>query len=419
MNKILTVFVLFVSSVASAVFATSVRAEENFYLEIGHPASVEETNEQWRDLSTKYKSILGKLTFYPKKIVSPEGETNSIIQAGPINEKSKAHKFCNRLFAKTIPCFVIEGIESLPPSMAAEMSQVASKSSGGKLLFPWQVADYQDAEVAVAQAIPVPLTRKTNDEPAERVEVKPTFVPERKPVVSAGVKNFSAREFSSQETGGLIVEPFPDEAAASRFWSHANNKFASLTEGIHVRIQRPLTARGEDNIQVKIYPFPDGEAAAEFCKQVAGSFDMELECHYEIANSPTAAKIKTVELASPRSDEYSDHSRNSERKAPALQSEIIERKPSLEVRELPNVGEVFWVQVAIAESKEEATSRWNEIKKKNSKIVKGIPRKLIYSASAYAKYSVRLGSFADEEEANSVCNKLLSNGVDCLVVSTK
>lgn len=417
MKKALTISGILLTMLSFS--ALSVRAADSFYLEIGHPASLEETNEQWQDLSTRYKSTLGKLTFYPKKILSQDGETASVIQAGPIDEKNKAQKFCNKLFAKTIPCFVIEGIENLPPSMAVDISRAATDSATRKVLFPWQIENAEHAaEVAVAQAIPVPLSKKSNEDDYEKIEVKPTFIPEQKQVVSSGgVKNFSAKEFASMETGGLIVQPFPDEVSSSKFWNYANNKFPELTDGLRVRVQRPLTAKGSGDIQVKIYYFPDGVSAGEFCNKVVSGFGMELECNYEIANSPSS-RVQTVGLETPQIDKHQKPRQSSEHRVPVQQAEIVERKPFVEVRELPDESKVFWAQVAIAESKEEATNRWNEIKKGNAAAVKGVSRKLIYSAEAYAKYSVRLGSFADEEDAKSVCNKLQSRGVDCLVVST-
>ncbi len=116
---------LFAASAALVTFTqTNAYADESYYIEIGKPSTVEETQEQWNDLSKKYKSMLEKLTFYPKSVINEDGETSNIIQAGPISEKEKAQKICNRFFAKGIQCFVLEGIEKKSDLLFAKQLNV-------------------------------------------------------------------------------------------------------------------------------------------------------------------------------------------------------------------------------------------------------------------------------------------------------
>lgn len=432
---------------AATIFAATAYAADSYYIEIGKPSSVGEARAQWSDLSKKYKSMLGKLTFYPKSVINEQGETNNIIQAGPITEKEKAQKICNKLFAKDIPCFVLEGIENSPPTMSIGISQAsnATSSSENSFSFPWknvgsapQESDTQDssteANVDVAQAIAVPLSGNSNDEdvaePEEKTPVKPLLITENRTPPKAAVKNFSANEFNSRETGGLIIKKFPNEKSANKFWNYVNDKLPDLVDGLNVRIQRSLLANNNSGVQIKVYPFPNGEAAASFCAQAVNDFGEVLECHYDVSNAlvSNVARVpsETTLENSQRTNSYIERrqlfqqSQSSQRRLPSQQSEIQESNSSIDIQELPEQSDkIFWAQVAIADNKDEANHRWEDIKKKNAALVKGVSSKLTSSSSAYAKYSVRLGSFDSEDDANKLCDKLQLKGVDCLVVSTK
>ena len=182
-QKMLLVLIFVVSTTALAAVSY---AADGFYLEIGKQGTANYANAQWKDLSEKYKKILGELTFYPKSVTNQNGETVHVIQAGVIADKHKAQKICGQLFAKNIPCFVIEGIEDSPPAM----SQNISKVSGGMIAvdnsLPWiseapkvlgqisvptapivpkepQINKKVEGKVDVAQAIPVPLDDKVGD----------------------------------------------------------------------------------------------------------------------------------------------------------------------------------------------------------------------------------------------------------------
>lgn len=429
---------LFAASAALVTFTqTNAYADESYYIEIGKPSTVEETQEQWNDLSKKYKSMLEKLTFYPKSVINEDGETSNIIQAGPISEKEKAQKICNRFFAKGIQCFVLEGIENAPPKVAIGMTRASNTpTENGEFIFPWQTADssqqvaapaapVSEGNVDVAQAIPVPLTSDNNNDStnsavrSQQIPAPVEVVGEKRATAKpkSFVKNFSADEFAPEETGTLIIERFPDETAASKFWNYTSNEFPDMVHGLRVRIQRPRLVDDKGGMQFKAYPFASGEAAAAFCNQAVNAFGTELECHYEVSNEQNRTQTGVLQ----HSNGYEER-RNALRRIPseqfALQSQS-RRPSSIAVQELPEAGKSYWAQVAIADSQSEAQHRWDDIKKKNKAIVDGVESKLTTSSSSYAKYSVRLGSFDSEDQANDLCDKLQAKGVDCLVVSTR
>lgn len=443
------------SLLAVPVFSGISYAADSYYIEIGKPGSVEETHEEWSDISTKYKSLLGKLNFYPKASINQQGETTNTIQAGPINEKSKAQKICNKLFSKQIQCFVIEGIEKKPPTMSIRMSQASSAPDDS--IFQWhnetqapQVIETQPqpmadngasgvAKVDVAQAIPVPLSSRPNDDGfvditksvKQQSSFEPKFVPQDSPEVRGGVQNFSVDEFSALQPGTLVVKGFSSEAQASKFWNYVNSEFPDMANGLRVSIQRPLVANNRGVALIKVSPFASGEAAGAFCQQAVGSFGVSLECHYEINrqaeqntgnNRYNRAEIdgdnENDVFESQHNNAYTQRRQLSQRRIPVQQMAIPRHESSIiDIQELPQQGKTYFAQVAISESKGEANHRWADIKKKNASTVKGVDAKLATSSSSYAKYSMRLGSFDSEDAANKLCDKLQARGVDCLVVS--
>lgn len=437
-NKI--VFNLFISlSILSAsALIAKVYAAETYYIEVGKPSSIEEIHEEWSDLTKKYRSLLGKLNFYPKATISQEGETTNTIQAGPIREKARAQKICNKLFSNNTPCFVIEGIENKPPTMSIRVSQAATQP--GDTVFPWHVNDAppeqpapssprangrkSEAKVDVAEAIAVPLSNHADTAMNDnRPAPEPEIIQDDQPQSANLVRNFSQQEFASMESGALVVNGFSSEEQASSFWNYVNSEFPDMVNGLRVRIQRPMLASNGRAAQIKIHPFASGAAAQAFCNQAVNGFGISLECHYEASNPQASSNISNNNFENDESAHTSAYAqrRQFQRRAPAGQNarvlDVPRHQSAIEIQELPEQGKIYWAQVAIAESKGEATHRWNDIKKKNAAALKGVNSKLSVSSSAYAKYSMRLGSFENENDANSLCDKLQARGVDCLVVS--
>jgi len=115
-----------ISLMIASATSHSAYAADAFYLEIGNQGTADEISAEWKKLSKKHKNLLGKLEFFPKSVTDKGGDTAHIIQAGPITEKRKAQAICNKLFARDVSCFVIEGIEDRPPSSSVSMSKMFS-----------------------------------------------------------------------------------------------------------------------------------------------------------------------------------------------------------------------------------------------------------------------------------------------------
>ena len=426
MRKNLTisaVFTLITLSLSLSIFSASdAFATDNFFIEIGSPSSIEEVNQNWNDLSTKYKTRLGKLTLFPKSIVDEQGKTSNIIQAGPIAEKDNAQRICNILFAKDINCFVIEGIEGKPPTMSIGMVQATSNSSTGFSL-PWlnigaapvvladngeEETSSAEADVDVAEAISVPLSDNTSSVTARN---RP-MAEQRKPINVT--RELPLIRFSSDEAGKLIIGTFTNENEAHKFWNYANEQHSELIGDLSVRIQKPLMASNRGGIQVSIGQFANGGVAANFCNQTISGFSTTLKCRYAVENDVFSGGSN-----SNHSNKYEQRRTSLERRSPEQQTELLHiQEKSLDEEQSTKDTKEFWAQVAISDSKEEAQYRLKEIQKTNKKVIGDISSAISYSASAeHGKYAAKLGTFSDEREAQAVCDKLLQRGVDCLVVS--
>lgn len=348
---LVSAFVMTTTALTGAFSGVSYAAE-GFYLEIGKQGTADYANVQWKDLSGKYKKTLGELTFYPKSVTNQNGETVHVIQAGVVADKHKAQKICGQLFAKNIPCFVIEGIEDRPPAM----SQNISKVSGGVIAvdssLPWisdapkvlgqisapsatpvisappapkepQITKKVEGKVDVAQAIPVPLSDKVSGEevmllPPEQIvknPLQPSLQPSSQPII--------------------ITKDLPQTEPAMNKYEHSD-----AYEERRQILRQPSSSKGivEGNL-------------------------------------------------------------------PVITHEDAEKQ--------------YWAQVVIADSKNEAKQRLEEIKSANSDILNGLSSTITTSPVRHAKYNARLGSLDSEQAATDLCNKLQQRGIDCLVITTK
>ncbi len=434
MNKYLAV-----SLSLTVAFIANSYAADSYYIEIGKPSSVEETHEQWRDLSAKYKSTLGKLKLFPKAVVNSQGENTNTIQAGPIAEKNKAQKICNLLFKADIPCFVIEGIEKAPPTMSIGMSQAVNQEAGQSFVISKEelnndigaaptVAEspavepdntqvsvhdvtgreqVENAEVDVAQAIPVPLTSDKNE------EIKPVFSEEK--------TEAHLVVFNSDKPGRIIIETFSSEGAANKFWNYVNDNSPKLAKDLWVRVQRNLSASGNSGVQISVGVFADGDAAANFCNTTINAYDSRLRCRYEESREQ-AIKEETPPEERFSSNNYKHGNAYEERrrllvrKVPSGQRALSRKRF---VQPSDDSDKKFWAQIVIADSKAEATNRLEEIKNTNKDLVGDVGSSILSSISSHAKYTVRLGPIASEDEANTLCDNLQLRGVDCLLITTK
>jgi hypothetical protein len=234
-------------------------------------------------------------------------------------------------------------------------------------------------------------------------------------------------------------------------------------------VQRPLLAKNTGGVQLSIGLFESGSKAADFCNSMVPGYDNRLKCIYDISTESfvksepvtktqpmiTQTEIKPEPVSAPepslrneieaeqkaiaiedenaaapkplitqtqssRGEAYENRRRLLQRRVPSEQSSLYRRSPSNQ-NESPVVIEKnkFWAQIVLADSREEANRRLEEILGANTDVIGDASSEILASASSHAKYSVRLGPYISEDDANTVCDNLQLRGVDCLMITTR
>lgn len=455
------------SLICTTVFyaASPAFADDGFYLEIGKKGSEEEVAAQWKEISSKYKKLLGSLTFYPKTITDDSGNVSHVIQVGMLEKKQTAQKICAQLFAKKVSCFVIEGIENSPPSSIVGFSRMTTQLELAKPATPTtseitstpqvlgQISSPADtteevkltpatedkpeakkeilvqqageAKVDVAQAIPVPLSEdKTAEEQptvipsvsfnenssGKIVPVAPPHVPKSGTVA---MKDLPAVEFSSGSAGWLSVSAFTNETEANKLWNEVRSKSPDETAGLRGKIQKSLARASANPVQLIIGPFPDSSDANNFCSNNIISVRSSLKCSFEGSELFSPDNVAETPVKYEHTNAYEER-RKSLRKTANKSIDQL----SVTVHE-DGESSKFWAQVVIADSKNEAKKRLDDIKSANKDILEGVSANVLNSGSRHGKYNARLGPLATEQAANELCDILQQRSIDCLTVATK
>ena len=386
-------------------------AANSYYVEIGGDGTKDEAVKQWNDLAQKHKTLLGKLHFYPKAVIHSGSTVSTRIQAGPIATKEKAQKICTKLFKEDVPCFVIEGLGSAPPTSMMNMSEESVKV----VQLPWlsvaeappapvqelPVADStnapapapkkgkKQADVEVAEAIRVPLTQEQDQQRNAKVMVK--SLPDIKPAFASAHDGDSkyADESDDSGPGWLVIESFPAKDIAASFWEETRHANRKQVKKLRVRILQPVLGGGEPKTSLNIGPFTSSSAAYDFCRKGIQAKDRGLSCHFS-TTAPGGDDLPKSVGQKPAADRLSDVV-----SAPAKQ---------------------YWIQVASAASQEEALQQWEDIKAKNEDLIQGLRSSIAPSATDKGMYLVRVGPIEDHEEAVQSCAQMQQRGMDCSVV---
>jgi len=375
-----------------AITATPCLAED-YYLEIGKDVNQADAAKEWESLATKYKNQLGKLHFYPKAIIQEGTTIATRLQAGPITNKAKAQKVCNKLFTDHIPCFVIEGSGSAPPASMINMSEK-------KVALPWLAGSSQQAtlpwlgegkskqgKVEVAEAIRVPLSDNTLMPKDARVDVKAL------PAMNPTFKNGNATSKNGDDGGGwLTVSEFPDQDIASAFWDEVRAASPKLSSGLHARVMKPLLSHNESKTSLNIGPFRNGDAAYAFCNEGIQAKERGLTCSF-IGQEPNAGESQYA---------------SQERHRP------LENPPSY--APVAGPSRQYWVQVVSAPSQIEALRQWEDIRSNNRDILGGMRSNVSLSGNDKTTYAVRVGPIANNDDAIKLCAAMQARNIDCRVL---
>ncbi len=226
--------------------AASFAAADEYFVEVGDDVKKEDAQTQWQAMVDKNKSLLGKLKLYPKDVMQDGNLVTTRMQAGPITSKAQAVKICNHLFAKDVPCFVIEGVNEAPPTAMMHLNQSGQiAASGGSLpwLSPSSGGSTGNSEIQAAPAIKGEDTA-IDGSPRSSLEDKPSSV--KGEVKLPWLEKQKADEAKAQQA--------KEDAADGEQAADAPKKKAEVQVAEAIRVPLTETHDFEDKIRVSALP---------------------------------------------------------------------------------------------------------------------------------------------------------------------
>lgn len=367
------------------LFGVKARAEETvyYYLELGDEPNQQAAETKWEKLSESHAAVLGGLEFHPTIILRADRTVIIRIHAGPLDGKNAAQKKCLQLFALGTPCFVLEGGKR-PYAAGSTGVQGLSPDNlpwSAESLLPWLSRDRRtgEAEVEVAEAIRVPLPEEMGEAP----EIRPTFAPVPE-----------MRESRDVIRGWVDVRPFKDEQDAIAFWQSVRRVVPEMAAGLRVRVTRPLAERDAADTALHIGPFAGEQDAMEFCRAGIAPVSGNVLCRFTEAEPGIAEPLL--------SDRYMR--REYSPQAPATGSPAAE---------MPG-AKGAWVQILSASGEEEALKAWERLRSEHGDILGSFPNH-IEASPEDGGYAVRIGPFAINSDAISLCIRLQQRGIHCRI----
>lgn len=406
--------------------AIPARAEDgySYYVEIGRDTTREEATNEWNELVAEHKSLLGKLQFYPKAVYQGGVAVSTRIQAGPISDKTQAHKICKKLFSNDVPCFVIESLDDAPPTAVANLTEQAGERANSPVTLPWLHSSEvggpppvretsalpwlkpqasRAAQVQVAEAIRVPLSDAGTIPKDAKVTVK--SLPEPRPTFRSPFAEGRSESPVDNMAGWLSVDTFPNADIATAYWDEVRSSMPrKKTSALRVRITRPLMAQNhQGRASLNIGPFASSNEAYAFCDTMQAR-ERGLNCSY-LGGEPGQATARTIR----HSDGYNSRRTQLARRRPA------ENPPS---NLMPAAGPTkqYWVQVVQAPTQMEALNQWNAMRAGNGDLLNGMRSSVSASATDRNTFVVRVGPITDNDQAVQFCTKLQERSINCRVL---
>lgn len=391
---------------------------EDYYIELGTDAGDMDAKKTWDELVGQHKQLLGGLSFYPKEVIQAGTTVGTRIQAGPIADKAKAQAVCKRLFAKKVPCFVMEGL-SIAPGMVMNLTEKASEKPVTVTPLPWITevpppgpdttseisqlpiaetpAANPEANVEVAEAIRVPLSN--SEQLPQTVEAVPAAqAAELPPPVETVLPSVPVVETPpppppvvKEIPGWLTVEAFASEDKASSFWQEVHTAAPEKTAPLEVKIVKPLVARGQPMASLIIGPFAGSKEAYDFCRDSIQAKDSGLLCRFE--GDAAAAPVDPI----------------------VSQPVVLQSAADQPVAAQPAV--MYWVQLISAPNQKEAMRQWELVRTGNQDILAGMHGSISAWPDDPNNYVVRVGPIDGQVNAAALCGQLRSRGINCRVLA--
>lgn len=256
-----------------------------------------------------------------------------------------------------------------------------------------------DRRVEIDEAIPVPLSEAPK-KPTETAPAEVATTTESGAPVLSGKHPMAWRSTPSrslmQKAYWVQLSHFSSDQAALNYWQSVRNKFPKTTDGMRMRITRPLqAAKSLKRVSLQVGPFLEESDVSELCSFVS-SENITCQMAKDIGVSTTAGAPR--QRISARS--YQD------------------RRDILMMR--PSVGEArYWLQLGSYRTQEDAKIAWDELHDTQPALT-GYQPSLVkpkLSSSTQEIYRLRTGPFQIRPEAEDLCKRLQDVEIGCVIVS--
>ncbi len=258
---------------------------------------------------------------------------------------------------------------------------------------PKEEAKAAEAKEVEAPISPIPMAEK----PAELVRTESKIVPlnEYKPMTNA--------------TRMLQVSVFENDRLA---FQCLNTLQGAIPAAVMLR-SRIIKSTGGQAV-LRLGPVNDPDLESEICN-VAGQCGEAIQCNTVTEReSRKSRRGNIVPLKAPKAEGRHGIQNSSDAPMPRNLSPRVEDSPSV------NTSGAVWVQLGTSSSESDARSRFETLKKLHPDVLENFaPVINTPENQSFGKrvYRLRIGSFEDRQKAQSICAKLSSRGVGCLVLS--
>ncbi len=233
-------------------------------------------------------------------------------------------------------------------------------------------------DVAVAEAIQVPLSEQQQAMPVQPVRVQSVAE-----MQSLGMPSMSA----ASKTLWAQVSYFPDQQSALGFWENFRAQNQSLPP-LRVRITSPyMMSGGEKRVSLRVGPFAQGSHINQFCGQVPDN----LRCNV------------VADLGASTSARYD--------RGALPESRYVQRQPQLS-------SSVHWVQLGSYGTPGEAEGEWMRISTMSRPLLDSMQPNItppMQGSAMRSTYRLRTGPYMSRMGADQLCAQLRSRGASCVV----
>lgn len=423
----------------------------HYLLQLGTFGTRRDARERWNALQSANTDLLGGLQPIISEVTLRTDErTVYRTQAGYFPTRKAADSLCEKLFSRSIDCFVVENAgevtkqqepprplanvenkaqneplsvdqilgsppQSSPPSQTEKTQTPADEK-------PWKVVKAESDNDAASQKpensapaksnstyVPPPTkTLDVNSKPADLAMLpeRSTFSSDVPPSDTSTTQN-TPPEKLQQMAGGIDVNSLPSNPAAasswlqisgfansytaSDFWQNMQSTIAEAKD-LRFRTVEPLQARGGGQTSMRIGPINSENLRKSLCEYAT---DNNHDCRVinEFSSDDGSLTIST-----PRTPSFTTAYNGSASN---------------------NGGSAYWVMLGSFQSQPDAAQRWQQLLASNSDILRRFqpdisePR---YSSSNVQILRLRVGPFMERQSAANMCADLQGRGVRCLTL---